>query len=150
MLNEEFFRLVEMFNQGFYCSQILIKEALANQNKENEDLVRAMAGLAGGMGFSGKNCGSLTGAACVLALYAGKGSPEEREDPRLNLMINELVQWFEGEWGEAYGSIDCQDILEDNPQNRLQRCPQIIFQTNEKIKEILTANGYDLSGELED
>ncbi|NLT96484.1 MAG: C_GCAxxG_C_C family protein [Clostridia bacterium] len=149
-MNEEFFRMVELSYQGFYCSQILIMDALENLNKSNEDLVRAMAGLAGGIGFSGKNCGSLTGGACVLALYAGKGSPQEKEDPRLNLMISELVQWFEEEWGKTYGSIDCQDILEDNPQNRLQRCPQIIFQTNEKIKEILTANGYNLSGELEE
>lgn len=141
--------MLEMTQQGFYCSQILIKLALEKLNKNNEDLVRALAGLAGGMGFSGKNCGSLTGGACVLALYAGKGSPQEVEDDRLNLMINELVQWFEEEFGDVYGSIDCQNILEDDPQNRLQRCPQIVYQTNEKVKEILTANGYTLS-ELEE
>ena len=145
MLNEEFFRLVEMFNQDSYCSQILIKEALANQNKENE-ISSNMAGQENGL--SGRIVVHLPGLH-VLALYAEEFSLKKGKTHG-SIVINELVQWFEGEWGEAYGSIDCQDILEDNPQNRLQRCPQIIFQTNEKIKEILTANGYDLSGDLED
>ena len=59
MMNDVFFKMVEMTQQGFYCSQILIKLGLENQGKENEDLVRAMAGLAGGLGFAGKNCGTL-------------------------------------------------------------------------------------------
>lgn len=149
MMNEDFFRMVEMTQQGFYCSQILIKLGLENQSKENNDLVRAMAGLAGGMGFAGKNCGSLTGAACLLALYAGKGTPDEIEDPKLNLMINELVNWFEIEFGSLYGGIDCQDILEDNEQNRFQRCPQIVYGTYVKVKEILLDHGYSLTGEVE-
>ncbi|MFZ7101144.1 MAG: DVU_1555 family C-GCAxxG-C-C protein [Peptococcaceae bacterium] len=145
MMNEEFLRMVEMARQGFYCSQILIMLGLENQGVENPPLVRAMAGPAGGLGFSGENCGSLTGAACLLALYAGKGTAEEREEPRLNVMINELVQWFAEEYGTVYGGIDCRNILEDDQQNRLQRCPQIVYQTYEKAKEILSANGYDLA-----
>ncbi|NLW25233.1 MAG: C_GCAxxG_C_C family protein [Clostridia bacterium] len=141
MMNDVFFKMVEMTQQGFYCSQILIKLGLENQGKENEDLVRAMAGLAGGLGFAGKNCGTLTGGACLLALYAGKGTPEEREDPRLNLMINELVQWFEEEFGSLYGGIDCQHILGEDEHNRLQRCPQIVYRTYEKVMELLEANG---------
>lgn len=141
MMNDNFFKMIEMTQQGFYCSQILIKLGLEKQGKENEDLVRAMAGLAGGLGFTGKTCGTLTGGVCLLALFAGKGTPEEREDPRLNLMINELVQWFEEEFGSLYGGIDCRNILQEDERNRLQRCPQIVDRTYGKVMELLDANG---------
>lgn len=149
MFNEDFLRMVEMSQKGFYCSQILLMLGLEKQNKENEDLVRAMTGLAGGMGFSGQNCGALTGGACLLALYAGKGTVEEREDSRLNLMVNQLVDWFSEEYGNLYGSIDCRSILGDDEGNRLQRCPQVVYQTYEKVKEILRSNGYDMSCSME-
>lgn len=147
-MNDEFFRMVEIAQQEFYCSQILLMMGLEAQGKTNPDLVRAMAGLVGGLGFSGKNCGTLTGGACLLALYAGKGTTEEVEDSRLNSMIKDLVQWFEQEQGSKYGGIDCQQILGDNTSNRLERCPQIVYQTYEKVKMILFENGYDLSGNL--
>ena len=149
-MNEDFFRMNEIAQQEFYCSQILLMMGLEKQGKNNPDLIRAMAGLVGGLGFCGKTCGALTGGACLLALYAGKGTEEEVEDSRLNEMIRELVNWFEAEYETKYGDINCQKILEDNERNRMERCPQIVYQTYEKVKEILAANGYDLSGKLAD
>jgi hypothetical protein len=149
-MNDLFFRMVELAQQEFYCSQILLTLGLDAQGKTNPDLVRAMAGLIGGLGFCGKNCGALTGGSCLLALYAGKGTAEEVEDSRLNTMIKELVEWFEGEYGALYGGIDCHNILGDDPHNRMERCPQVVSQTYEKVKEILAAGGYDLSGKLVD
>ncbi len=148
-MNNDFFRMVEIAQEDFNCSQILLIMAMEAQGKSNPDLIRCMSGLVGGMGFSGKNCGSLTGGACMLGLYAGKGTSEEVEDSRLHRMINELVQWFEQEYGIRYGNSDCAGILENNPRNRLERCPQIVFKTYEKVSEILAVNGYDLSGQLE-
>lgn len=150
MMNEETFCMVEMSQQGFYCSQILIKLALENQGKENNDLVKAMGGLAGGLGFTGKNCGALTGGACLISLYAGKGTPEEKDDFELLTMISDLVQWFEDEFGSVYGGIDCKDIIADDEKNQMQRCPQIVSQTYTKVKEILEMNGYALTGEREE
>jgi C_GCAxxG_C_C family probable redox protein len=148
-MNEEFFRMVEIAQQEFYCSQILLMMGLEAQGKQNPELIRAMAGLVGGLGFCGKTCGSLTGGACLLALYAGKGSEEEVEDSRLNAMIRELVEWFEREQCANYGDINCERILENNPKNRLERCPQLVYATYEKVKAILAENGYDLAGQLE-
>lgn len=148
-MNEEFFRMVEIAQQEFYCSQILLMMGLEAQGKQNPELIRAMAGLVGGLGFCGKTCGALTGGACLLALYAGKGSEEEVGDSRLNGMIRELVEWFEQDQCASYGGINCDNILEDNPKNRLERCPQLVYQTYEKVKAILAENGYDLAGQLE-
>ncbi len=143
-MTETFFKLMELSQAGFYCSQILLIIGLEAQGKENPDVVRAMSGLVGGLGFCGKTCGALTGGACLIGLYAGKGTMEEMEDSRLNDMIRELVEWFEQENLSRYGSINCQEILEGNPANRMARCPQLVMQTLDKVRDILAVNGYSL------
>ena len=149
-MNEELFKIFELAQQGFLCSQILLMMGLEAGGKSNPDLVRAMTGLAGGLGFCGKNCGALTGGACLISLYAGKGSPEEADDSRHNEMIAGLVEWFESEYGKKFGSINCRDILEDNPKNMNERCPDIVLKTFEKVKEILEKYEYNLSGKSEE
>ncbi len=144
---EDLNRMMELKQQGFFCSQILAILALELQGNSDPGLVRAMSALAGGIGFTGEICGTLTGAACVLGLYAGRGTPEEEEDPRLNFMLEDLVQWFKAEHGQAYGGIRCQDILADDPGNMLARCPNIVAGTFQKVKELLVENGFDLAGE---
>jgi len=142
-MTDELIRMMELSQQGFYCSQIMIIMALEAQGKTNPDLVRAMSGLLGGVGFCGKICGTLTGGACLIGLYAGKGTAEEQPDSRLYLMMSELVEWFEKEYQSKYGGINCSDILQDDPRNRLTRCPQMVIETVGKVKEILAANNYD-------
>ena len=140
-------RMIELAGQGFYCSQILLFLGLETQGKMNPDLIRAMSGLAGGMGFSGDVCGALTGGACLLGLYAGRGTPEEEEDPKLNLMVTELVEWFSEQFGEMYGGIRCSAILDDDPKNRMVRCPALVAGVYEKVKDLLVENGFDLTRE---
>ena len=144
-MNDDMFRIIQLAGQGFYCSQILLLLGLEAQGKTCKNLIRAMAGLAGGLGFSGEVCGALTGGACLLGLYAGKGDPEEEEDPRLNLMVDQLVEWFSEEYGQTYGGIRCEDILGDDPQSRTTRCPGLVMGTYEKVKALLAENGFDLS-----
>lgn len=145
-MNDETFRLITMAGQGFYCSQILLLMGLEAQGKSNPDLVRAVAGLAGGLGFTGDTCGALTGGACLLGLYAGKGLPEEPEDEKLNLMISELVEWFTEEFGKLHGGIRCETILGDDPRNRSVKCPSLTIGTFEKVKALLIEYGFDLTG----
>ncbi len=142
---DEILRMLELAGQGFHCSQILITLGLEAQGKQNPDVVRTMHGLAGGMGFCGDICGALTGGACLLALYAGKGTPEEDDDPRLNLMISELLEWFTNEYAGCYGGIHCKEILNDDPRNQSARCPGIVTQTYDQVKTLLLNNGFDLS-----
>jgi len=139
-------RMIELAQQGFYCSQILLFLGIEAQGKNDPDLIRAMSGLAGGLGFTGDTCGALTGGACLLGLYAGRGTPEEQEDEKLNLMISELVDWFSEEYGKLYGGIRCEIILGDDPGNRTTRCPNIVFGSYGKVKALLGEYGFDLSG----
>jgi C_GCAxxG_C_C family probable redox protein len=145
MMTDEQLRMLELAGQGFHCSQILLCLGLEAQGKENPDLIRAMAGLAGGVGFCGDTCGALTGGACLLALYSGRGKTDEEEDPKLNLMINELVEWFTQEFSRCYGGIHCREILADDPRNQTSRCPGIVTGTYEKVKLLIVENGLDLS-----
>ena len=106
-----FERMLELSGQGFYCAQILMILALESEEKEDPDLIRAMSGLNGGLGFSGRVCGALTGGCCFLGYFLGKGEAEELEDPEASILIQKLADWFE-EWTKSrYGGCTCREIL---------------------------------------
>ncbi len=139
-------RMRELKEQGFFCSQILLILGMELQGKENPELVRAMHGLAGGIGFMGELCGALTGGACLIGLYAGKGTPEQGDDPRVMFMCEDLVKWFKQEYGQQYGSIRCEEILSDKSKGMGMPCTTMVLGTLQKVKELLVENGFDLSG----
>ena len=131
-----FDRLLELSQEGYYCAQILLLLALESEGKENPDLIRAMGGLNGGIGNTGNVCGALTGGACFLSYYAGKGEADELPDPACDDMIRELADWF-AEYTAEYGGTSCCRILENDPANKLQRCPDLITAVLEKCTELL-------------
>jgi len=143
---EDIDRMRQLKQEGFFCSQILILMGLELQGKSNPDLVRSAQGLAGGLGFTGEVCGALSGGAVLLGLYAGKGTPQEADDPRLLFMIEDLVKWFKEGFGSQYGGITCSRILDDSGRNQLTRCPLITAGVFQKVKELLVENNFDLSG----
>ncbi|SHK38365.1 DVU_1555 family C-GCAxxG-C-C protein [Desulforamulus aeronauticus] len=139
-MSETMFRMFELAQQGFSCSQILLQLGLDAQGKSNEDLLRAMAGLAGGMGFSGETCGALTGGACLLGLYAA-------DHERFQVMVAELVDWFKAQGTSAYGGFTCGDILGEELQYQVVsvKCGEIVTATYDKVREILLNYGIDLA-----
>jgi len=143
-MNDDSFRVMELAMQGYQCSQILMAIALEGQGKQNPDLVKAMSGLLGGMGC-GKTCGALTAGCCALALHAGKDSAEHPADDRLQAMLSRFVEWFDAEYTGRYGGINCADIVQDDMRNKMSRCPTIVIESLEKLKEILAENNYEFS-----
>ncbi|MEG6616168.1 C-GCAxxG-C-C family protein [Peptococcaceae bacterium 1198_IL3148] len=135
------FRMFELAQQGLKCSQILLQLGLELQGKDNPDLIRASSGLAGGLGFTGRICGALTGGVCLLSLYAA-------DNPRLYLMIDELVAWFE----QQHPSINCYDIIGDDPKQKqdIAKCGAIVALTFDKVKEILEQQDISLTGDGND
>ncbi len=136
-------RMAELAGQGFHCSDVLLIMGLEAQGKDNPDLIRTVGALAGGVGFTGDICGALTGGACLLGLYGGRGSGQEDEDPRLRMMITELSEWFAAENTDRYGGIHCRDIVGDDPQNIVARCPRIVGGVYRKVRTILAEHGFE-------
>jgi hypothetical protein len=146
-MNDLMLRMLQLSQKGYGCSQILIRLILEARGEDNRDLVRAMAGLAYGCGGGHATCGTLTGACCALALYAGKGRDDDAPDDRLMLMLQELSDWFWNHVGSPHGGMDCEAIVgEAGPAAARQRCGVIVADTFAKVLEILAANGFDPSG----
>ena len=148
-MNELLFRLVELGSQGYCCSQILLILGLEAREEKNPNLVRAMGGLCHGMGYCDGVCGVLTGAECLLSLYAGKGAEDESADEKLPLMRSELRDWFTETVGNRFGGIRCGDILEDSScrSPNPERCGNMVAEAYTKSMEILMENGFDPYGE---
>lgn len=143
---EDMERMKDLWRQGFFCSQILMTLGLEMRGETNPELIRAMHGLSGGLGFSGELCGALTGGGALLGVYAGKGTLEEEEDLRLFFMTQDLVKWFKEEFNEQFGGIRCEEILAGDGRNQARRCPVVMAGVFQKVKDLLIENGFELSG----
>jgi C_GCAxxG_C_C family probable redox protein len=144
VMDQTMLRIMELDYNGYYCSQILLILALEAQGKSDPDLVRVMGGLAHGLGTGNGTCGTLSGAACLLSLYAGKGSDQEYEDENLRHMLRDLCDWFDQTFGKRYGNVTCDAIVGDRTEMR-QRCGEVVAETYRKALEILVAAGYDIT-----
>lgn len=123
-MNEEIF---ELRLRGYCCSQIIMEMGLRRLEKENQDLIAAMAGLCNGM-WQGKTCGILSAAICLLYLA----------DPEKAAQFNAaaLSEWFE----DVFESTECDQLLGDNPINKVEKCPAMLEASFKKVCELLEWN----------
>jgi hypothetical protein len=128
-------RIRSLAADGYCCSQIMLQMGLDARQEENPELLDAMAGLCNGLHF-GMVCGILTGAACLLSLF-------DKQKAASN-MIPRLVDWFETTYSESCGGIQCEEIINDNPMNKLERCPKMMEETFEKCRELLAEIGCEI------
>lgn len=130
-------RILELGNQGYECSQILMMLGMEMADMENPDLIRAMSGLNSGMGRCGKTCGCLTAGACVLGLFTGKGEEEEIEDSHAREYIQEYVRWFEEEIGASHGGCQCEQIIHGDYSSCIVTCGPILTACLGKLADML-------------
>jgi len=136
-------QMMKLHAKGYCCAQVILILALEAQGKINEDLVRSVGGLCFGINWSGEVCGALSGGACLISLYAGKGSDEEVPDSQCLSMVGELIEWFTIAADDEYGGTRCHEILEKYPDRSV--CSLIVADTYKKCMEILVAHGFDPS-----
>ena len=144
-MSDDSFRVAELMLQGDTCGHILAKLALESVGRDNPDLVRALSGLALGMG-RGLNCGCLTGGCCILGFYGGRVGESETVHPRFDVMIEEFSGWFQTTMTERYGGVDCKDVIDFDPVRMRERCPGLILDAWAKIREILEKNRVNPEG----
>ena len=137
-------RMIQLAENKYNCSQIMMVLALEQEGRQNPDLVRAMSGLGDGCGFFQETCGIMTGAASILAWHAGKGADEEEESEKLLPMLEELGDWFRQDIAANYSGTKCKEIVGDlvGTDDGKQICGSIIFQTFGKVNEILASNQF--------
>ncbi len=149
-MDETLMDIAPLAAQGFCCSQIIVQLALRAQGRENQELARALSGLCRGLGASRETgcgaCGILTGGACALALYTGRGTLGEEPHERAELIQSEFVDWFITRTRAQYGGSSCQDILgDDSGRPDMTRCGNLLAEAWGKVVEILTENGLDVT-----
>lgn len=135
-------KILELAQQGYHCSQIMTILMLESIGEENPDLVKAMGGLGGGVGFSGNCCGCMTGGVCILSYFTGKREPDSYEHGEHKTATGEFAQWFTETMTAEYGSERCRDILKGDRSNMMRYCPQILADSFIKCMEILTERGF--------
>jgi len=140
------FRIAELLIGGHTCGNVLMQLALDAQGREAPDLVRAMSGLANGMG-QGFNCGALSAGCCVIGYYAGRGTDTESLHPAFGAMLDDFSGWFNTAMTGDYGGIDCAAIMQFDEGLKQRRCPVLIAASWEKIRETLEAHGVDITAE---
>lgn len=123
--------------KGYFCSQILMQLALDMDEADNPDLIRAMSGLNGGMGFTGHTCGVLTAGCCFIGYFCGKGEDDEIEASNMNAMIDAYVQWFTEDLTAEHCSTECHAILDGDMKNQMRICPQLVSSAYEKLVTLL-------------
>ncbi len=133
--------ILELARDGYCCAQILLQLALDMQGEENPALIRSMQGLCEGGGEADGECGALTGSCCMLALYAGKGAPEETANQQLPLLFAEFRRWFHNRVSPA--AITCAEIAPSTAE-RLTTCPTLIGDCAQKAFSLLMEHGFDL------
>ncbi len=153
-MNPILLEILPLVREGYCCSQLLMHLLLQGAGQENPQLLRAMHGLCFGMGGTEGPCGLLSGGACILGCFAGRGAVDENAHPSLAPMVHEYQQWF---LAQTQSSGLCHEILEkleqksdtvSSPQEpRHAKCGDLLAACWEKLLELLEK--YDMDMELQ-
>ncbi|MDP3480106.1 MAG: C-GCAxxG-C-C family protein [Desulfoprunum sp.] len=143
-MNESDIAILRLATQGFCCAQIMLHLALDHQGLENPGLLRAMSGLCNGLDSHQGPCGVLTGGACLIAYYTGKGRAEEEASDQLPLLQHEFEEWFRQIAGTRFGGSRCADIVSDGRPDP-QICGGLLSEAFNHIAILLGENGFDLT-----
>ena len=102
-------RAVELFKQGFNCSQAVFVSCADLYGITEEQLaLRLSASFGGGMGRMRLVCGAASGMFMLAGLQNGSCTPHDNEGKMANYAF---VQQLAGEFKGKYGSLICAEIL---------------------------------------
>jgi C_GCAxxG_C_C family probable redox protein len=102
-------RAVDLFKEGFSCSQAVLAAYGEKFDLKQELALRIAGAFGGGMGRMGETCGAVTGAIMVLGLKFGcviAGDLKTRENAYA--VVREFVHRFKG----RNVSVLCRDLLD--------------------------------------
>ena len=102
-------RAVDLFKQGFNCSQAVFASCADIYGVTDEKLaLRLSASFGGGMGRMRLVCGAASGMFMLAGLHNGSATPHDSEGKMANYAF---VQQLAGEYKSRYGSLICAELL---------------------------------------
>ena len=102
-------RAVDLFKQGFNCSQAVFASCADIYGITDEKLaLRLSAAFGGGMGRMRLVCGAASGMFMLAGLHNGSATPHDNEGKMANYAF---VQQLAGEFKAKYGSLICAELL---------------------------------------
>ncbi|MBR6167928.1 MAG: C_GCAxxG_C_C family protein [Paludibacteraceae bacterium] len=102
-------RAVELFKQGFNCSQAVFASCADLYGITDEQLaLRLSASFGGGMGRMRLVCGAASGMFMLAGLQNGSCTPHDNEGKMNNYAF---VQQLAGDFKGKYGSLICAELL---------------------------------------
>ena len=144
-MTETMDRIIDLAAQGYCCSQLLLQLALDLHGGDNPDLIRANGALCRGHGSSEGVCGLLQGGNLVLGLYLA-GPPNNWSHEYFATALTEFNEWF-AQQNETRSGITCAAI-QGGPSTSpadFGRCRYLLTMVWNKLYELLTASGLDLT-----
>ena len=145
-------KAVQLFNDGFHCSQAVLCACaeLFRDEPPSPEVVAAMAPFAGGMGSTGQVCGALSGALATIGFTLGKTTPQKENHKHMCSISYAMMQKFT-EITEPHGSIHCSDIAQvdwkdkeavqnfrKNPDSTRKNCVQVVRETSNALYDLIT------------
>ena len=102
-------RAVELFKEGYNCSQAVFASCADLYGVTDEQLaLRLSASFGGGMGRMRMVCGAASGMFMLAGLHNGSAKPHDNEGKMANYAF---VQDLAGEFKGKYGSLICAELL---------------------------------------
>ena len=102
-------RAMELFKQGYNCSQAVFAACADLYGITDEQLaLRLSASFGGGMGRMRLVCGAACGMFMLAGLHNGSATPHDNDGKMANYAF---VQQLAGEFKNTYGSLICAELL---------------------------------------
>ncbi len=114
-------RAVDLFKQGFNCSQAVFASCADLYGITDESLaLRLAASFGGGTGRMRMTCGAANGMFMLAGLQNGSATPHDSEGKMANYAF---VQHLAGEFKAKYGSLICAELLGLAPKGSVDPRP---------------------------
>lgn len=104
-------RAVELFMQGYGCSQSVVAAFADMYGLDHTMAVRIAAGFGGGVGRMRMMCGAVSGIVTLVGLHCGQTEPGDKEG---KAACYKVVQDLLAKFKERNGSIVCAELLKMN------------------------------------
>lgn len=128
---------VEIFNQGFACSESVVYAIKKHFELHlSDDAIAMSSGFPWGLGGGGCICGALAGGTMCIGYFFGRRTPGDPKIKKCFELTNELHDYFK----DTCGGTCCRVLTrgkEKNSSERKEQCTHFVADTIVKTADII-------------